>query len=50
MGTALSIIALLVLAVAAVLEWRAHRKVRAVRAHEVSPEAVRYLMTRGEDR
>jgi hypothetical protein len=50
MGAALSIVALLVLALAAVLEWRAHRKVRAVKAHLVSPEAVRYLMTRGEDR
>ncbi|WP_282204493.1 hypothetical protein [Kitasatospora fiedleri] len=45
----LAAIAVLVL-IGLVSEWRARRRVQAVEARTVSPEAVRYLMTRREDR
>ena len=50
MAVFLSLAAIVALLLTAWLEWRAHHRVRAVEAREVTPDAVRYLMTRGEDR
>lgn len=48
MGIALTLILAACLLVAAVLEWLAHRKVKAIKAHEVTPEAVRYVSQRSK--
>lgn len=45
MAVALSLLAISALALAAWLEWRSRRRVRRA-VHEISAEAVRYLMTR----
>lgn len=50
MAVFLSLLAFAALALTAWLEWRAHNRVRPERARKVTPDAVRYLMTRREDR
>lgn len=36
------------LAVGAISDWRAHRRVRPARAHDVTPEQIRYVSARRE--
>ncbi|MFD7416835.1 hypothetical protein [Kitasatospora purpeofusca] len=37
------------LAVGAISDWRAHRRVRSARAYDVTPEQIRYVSLRQED-
>lgn len=50
MAIFLSLLAIAVLLLAAWVDCRARRRVQAIKAHDVTPDAVRYVSTPREDR